>query len=153
DGRFVYVVNPGSNDLSAFQISGTNVQLTDRVPSGGTLPVSVAEWNGTIYVLNRSGTSGPDSGLRIQDFRVSKSGTLRSIPGSQMSLRATTTNAAQIGISPDGLWIVVTERGIDQIDVIPLSEAAHTPGAPHTLPSAGHGPFGFAFSDAVRLYV
>jgi 6-phosphogluconolactonase (cycloisomerase 2 family) len=67
-------------------------------------------------------------------------------------LETVNTNAAQIGISPDGHWIMVTERGIDQIDVIPLSDD-QTPGALHKVASAGHGPFGFAFSDALRLYI
>jgi 6-phosphogluconolactonase (cycloisomerase 2 family) len=61
-------------------------------------------------------------------------------------------NAAQIAISPDGLWIVVTEHGINEIDVVPLDQN-HVPGTPRSTASAGSGPFGFAFSDAARLYV
>lgn len=152
DGRFLYVVNPGSNDLSVFRISGTDLQLANRVPSGGTLPVSVVEWSGIVYVLNRNATSDPSSGPTIQGFRVSDSGALSAIPGSAMRLRAASTNAAQIGISPDGRWLVVTERGIDQVDLIPLS-ADHIPGPVRAVPSAGHGPFGFAFSDTLRLYI
>jgi 6-phosphogluconolactonase (cycloisomerase 2 family) len=152
DGRFLYVVNPGSNDVTVFQITDKNVKLTDRAPSGGTLPVSVAEWNGIVYVLNRNGSNGPGSGPMIQGFQVSPSGILRPIVGSALALRATNTNAAQIAISPDGLWIVVTERGISQIDVVPLDQN-HVPGTPRSAPSAGGGPFGFAFSDAARLYV
>jgi 6-phosphogluconolactonase len=47
DGQFLYAVNPGSNELTVFQLTNTSVQFTDRVPSGGTLPVSVsgAEWH------------------------------------------------------------------------------------------------------------
>jgi 6-phosphogluconolactonase len=67
-------------------------------------------------------------------------------------VRATDTNAAQIGISPDGLWIVVSERAVNEIDLIPLDQN-HVPGAPRSATSAGSGPFGFAFSDAARLYV
>ncbi|MDP9009384.1 MAG: lactonase family protein [Pseudomonadota bacterium] len=152
DGQFLYVVNPGSNDLTAFQVMDTGVQLTDRIPSGGILPVSVAEWNGIVYVLNRNGSSGAGSGPTIQGFQVSTSGILSPIAGSVMALRATDTNAAQIAISPDGLWILVTERGINEIDVVPLDQN-HAPGTPRSAASAGSGPFGFAFSDAARLYV
>jgi 6-phosphogluconolactonase len=152
DGHFLYVVNPGSNDLTVFQVTDTSLQLTDRVPSGGTLPVSVAEWNGIVYVLNRHGSSDSGSGPTIQGFEVSTSGILSPIAGSAIALRATDTNAAQIAISPDGLWILVTERGINQIDVVPLDQN-HVPGTPRSAASAGSGPFGFAFSDAVRLYV
>jgi 6-phosphogluconolactonase (cycloisomerase 2 family) len=47
---------------------------------------------------------------------------------------------------------VVTERGINQIDVVPLNDN-HLPGTPRSMTSAGNGPFGFAFTDKVRLYV
>lgn len=152
DGRLLYVVNPGSNDLTVFQLTGVSLQVSDRVPSGGTLPVSVTELNGIVYVLNRSGSGGAGSGPTIQGFEVSTSGKLSAIPGSNITLRAVDTNASQIGISPDGLWVVVTERGINEIDVVPLDQN-HVPGKPQSAPSAGSGPFGFAFSDAARLYV
>jgi DNA-binding beta-propeller fold protein YncE len=152
DNRHLYVVNPGSNDLSVFRMNGTDLQLADRVPTGGTLPVSVAEWNGIVYVLNRHSSPDPGTGPSIAGFRLSNTGTLTAIIGSSITLSSSNTNAAQIGISPDGHWIIVTERGIDQIDVIPLSED-DTPGTPHTVVSAGHGPFGFSFSDALRLYI
>jgi 6-phosphogluconolactonase (cycloisomerase 2 family) len=152
DGHFLYVVNPGSNDLTVFQVTGTSVQISDRVPSGGTLPVSVAEWNGVVYVLNRNGSSGVGSGPTIQGFQISGSGKLSPIAGSAISLQATDTNAAQISISPDGLWIVVTERGISQIDLLPLDQN-HLPNTPRSETSAGSGPFGFAFSDDMHIYV
>lgn len=152
DGQLLYAVNPGSDDLTVFQLTDTKLQLTDRVPSGGTLPVSVAEWNGIVYILNRNAGSGPGSGPTIQGFEVSTSGKLSPIPGSAIALRVTNTNAAQIAISPDGLWIVVTEHGSNQIDVVPLDQN-HVPGTPRSATSAGNGPFGFAFSDAGRLYV
>jgi 6-phosphogluconolactonase len=152
DGQFLYVVNPGSNDLTVFQLTNTSMHLTDRAPSGGILPVSVAEWNGIIYVLNRSGSSGPGSGPAIQGFQVSTSGILSPIAGSTMALRETDTNASQIAISPDGFWIVVTERAINEIDLVPL-DRNHVPGTRLTTTSAGSGPFGFAFSDEERLYV
>jgi len=152
DGRHLYVVNPGSNDVSVFRRNGADLQLTDRVPSGGSLPVSVVEWNGIIYVLNRHSSAGPTTGPTIAGFRVSGAGTLTEIVGSDTTLNTADTNAAQIGISPDGHWIMVTERALDQIDVIPLSDQ-QIPGQPRKIVSAGRGPFGFAFSDALRLYI
>ena len=152
DGHFLYVVNPGSDDLTVFQVTGTSVQVSDRVPSGGVLPVSVAEWNGVVYVLNRNGSSGVGSGPAIQGFQVSTSGKLTPIARSAISLQAADASAAQISISPDGLWIVVTEHGINQIDLLPLDQN-HLPGTPRRETSPGSGPFGFAFSDDMHLYV
>jgi 6-phosphogluconolactonase (cycloisomerase 2 family) len=152
DGRFLYVVNPGSNDVTVFQVTGTSIQVTDRVSTGGTLPVSVAEWNGIVYVLNRNGSSGAGSGPVIQGFQVSISGKLSPIAGSAGTLHSAETNPAQISISPDGLWIVVTEHGSSQIDVLPLDQN-YRPGTPRSETSAGRGPFGFAFSNDLHLYV
>jgi 6-phosphogluconolactonase (cycloisomerase 2 family) len=152
DGQFLYAVNPGSNDFTVFELTDTSVQLTDRVSSGGTLPVSVAEWNGIVYVLNRNGSSGSGSGPTIQGFQVSTTGRLSAIAGSAITLSEAGANAAQIAISPDGLWIVITERGTSQLDVIPLDQN-HLPGPPRTAASVGSGPFGFSFSDASHLYV
>lgn len=38
DGDELLVVNPGSNDVSVFQIHGHHLRLTDRVSSGGDSP-------------------------------------------------------------------------------------------------------------------
>ena len=152
DKQFLYVVNPGSNDLSVLHLTDTSMELTDRAPSGGTLPVSVAEWNGIVYVLNRNDSSGSGTGPTIQGFQVSTSGTLSSIAGSTLTLHPTDTTANQIAISPDGNWIIVTNRDSNQIDVIPLQQN-HVPGTPVTANSAGTGPFGFAFADAAHLYI
>ena len=152
DGRFLYVVNPASNDLSVFRVTDTTLQLTDRVPTAGTLPISVAEWNGVVYVLNRNGSSGAGSGSTIQGFQVSASGMLSPIASSAIQLQPTDRDAIQIAISPDWLWIVVTQRRANVIDVIPLNQN-RTPGTPFSAPSIGNGPFGFAFSNEARLYV
>jgi len=152
DRQFLYVVNPGSNDLSVFHLTDTTLTLADRMPSGGTLPVSVAEWNSIVYVLNRNASSGTGTGPTIQGFQVSTSGALSAITGSTMTLHPTDTTANQIAISPDGLWIIVTNRDSNQIDVIPLQQN-HAPGTPVTAKSAGSGPFGFEFTDATHLYV
>jgi 6-phosphogluconolactonase len=152
DGAFLYVVNPGSDDLSVFRVASSAIELADRVASGGALPVSVAEWNGIVYVLNRHAVGAAGSGPVIQGFRVAESGRLSPIPGSTLALRATDTSGAQIAISPDGRWILVTERGINEVDAVPLLPG-FVPGVPRSSPSAGGGPFGFGFGDSLRLYV
>ncbi|MGH9453026.1 MAG: beta-propeller fold lactonase family protein, partial [Terriglobia bacterium] len=42
DGHFLFAANAGSNDISVMQVSPTRVSLIDKVPSGGTEPVSIA---------------------------------------------------------------------------------------------------------------
>src|SRR5438093_10683965 len=52
NGAWLYAVNAGSNDVSAFAIDGDVLTLTDRVASGGTQPISVTANGGLVYVLN-----------------------------------------------------------------------------------------------------
>jgi len=97
DRQFLYIVNPGSNDLTVFRLTNTSVHLTDARRLR-TLPVSVAEWNGTIYVLNRNGAAAGieshHSGIRSLDL-----GNL-SPSRSTIALRDTDTNASQIASVP-----------------------------------------------------
>src|SRR6266545_5439775 len=41
DGRWLFAVNAGSNDISAFQVTESGLALTSRVASGGIRPISV----------------------------------------------------------------------------------------------------------------
>ena len=148
DRGHVLAVNPGSAELSVLRITGQELQVTHVSPSGGEVPVSVAERNGLIYVLNREGASGET----ISGFRLHPDGTLVPIAGSSTGLSAPSTEAAQIALSPDGRFVVVTETGTSMISVFPI-DGNGVAGNRRTQPSLGRGPFGFAFRNASQLYV
>src|SRR5258708_22987127 len=42
DGRMLFAVNAGSNDVSAFTVSPAGLTLTSRTASGRTLPISLS---------------------------------------------------------------------------------------------------------------
>src|SRR6188472_3846436 len=52
DGRWLLVVNAGSDELSLFAVEPGGLRLSDRVGSGGRRPTSVAVRDGLVYVLN-----------------------------------------------------------------------------------------------------
>ncbi|MGH2368240.1 MAG: beta-propeller fold lactonase family protein, partial [Chloroflexota bacterium] len=79
-GRWLFAVNPGSNDLSVFRVHGGDLTLTDRAPSGGTQPISVTVHYGLVYVLNDGGTAN------ISGFRLSQQGKLSPLPDSTRPL-------------------------------------------------------------------
>src|SRR5215471_923340 len=56
--RFLFAVNAGSNDVSAFAVdaTGLHLRLLDRESSGGTQPVSVAVNSNLVYVVNGRGS-------------------------------------------------------------------------------------------------
>lgn len=152
DRAYVLVVNPGSDDLSAFRITRDGLQLTDRAPSGGRLPVSVAERGGLVYVLNRGSEAGDPAGDTISALHLEADGELIAIPDSTLPLSARSTGAVQVAFSPDGAFIVVTERDTGLIDTFSV-DADGLVGNHHTQPSAGRGPFGFAFRNPSQVYV
>jgi 6-phosphogluconolactonase len=152
DGRYVFVVNPGSDDVSAFQITAQGLTLTARAATGGRFPVSVTERGGLVYVLNRGSEVNDPNGDNISGLRLAVDGGLSPIPGSTNQLSGANTNSAQIEFSPNGSLIVVTEHGAGFIDTYTV-DVNGVAGGHQVQQSAGTGPFGFAFRNASQLYV
>ncbi len=117
--------------------------LRQTIATGDTAPRSVTEHRSLVYVLN---TGAPS----LVGFRVGKAG-LESIEGSHRQLREG-ADPAQVGFSPDGKRLLVTERGTDSIVVFPV-DAAGLLGEPVVQPSAGPTPYGFAFAGESTLVV
>ena len=136
----LFAVNAGSNDVSVFAVDGLNLRLLDRAPSGGTTPVSVAVHENLVYVVNGGGTPN------IQGFLVEpSSGDLIQIPGSSQPLPGgASASPGQIGISPDGDVLLVTEKGTNQIETWTLTDEG-LPVNGKVIASHGAVPFGFTF--------
>ena len=73
------------------------------------------------------------------------------VAGSRRDLAAG-TDPAQVGFSPDGARLVVTQRGTNAIAVYPVLETGHL-GEPVVQPSSGPTPYGFAFTKGGGLVV
>lgn len=145
DARWLLVANAGSNSLSVFDARGRRLRLTDVEPTGGARPVSVTAHRGLVYVLH----AGSDE---ITGFRLGRRGQLTPIAGSTRGLSGTGTAAAQVGFSPDGDVLVVTERATNQIVTFTVDEDG-LPGPALAQPSSGVTPFGFAFRKRHHLIV
>src|SRR5213080_1292635 len=70
DGRWLFAVNAGSNDVSVFAVRPSGVSLAGRTASGGTRPISLTIHRNVLYVLNAGGDGN------ISGFTVSASGDL-----------------------------------------------------------------------------
>ncbi|MDQ3700168.1 MAG: lactonase family protein, partial [Chloroflexota bacterium] len=138
EGRWLLAVNPGSDDVSIFRVHADRLELTDRVMSGGTLPISVTIHDDLVYVLNDGGTAN------ITGFRIERGGKLRLLPGSTKPLSTAAPDAAQVGFSPDGDVLVVTEKATNVISTYRVGRDGIAMG-PRAQPSNGATPFGFAF--------
>ncbi|PYP43379.1 MAG: 3-carboxymuconate cyclase [Gemmatimonadetes bacterium] len=138
DGRRLFAVNAGSNDVSVFSVGPAGLSLASRTASGGTLPISLTVHGNALYVLNAGGAGN------ISGFTVGATGGLTPIPGSIQPLSATNVGPAQVSFSPDGRRLVVTEKNTNLLDVYAV-DANGAAGARTSFTSAGGTPFGFAF--------
>ncbi|MEO5902353.1 MAG: beta-propeller fold lactonase family protein [Ilumatobacteraceae bacterium] len=136
------VVNAGSDQLSLFTVRGNgDLVLTDIEATGGSHPISVTVDGDVAYVLN-----GGDQ--TVTGFRV-RSGQLRMIAGSHQSLPG--SGAAQISFDRDGRRLVVTEKAMSTIDVLPVRGGVA--GAAVSNASTGITPFGFAIDARNHVIV
>lgn len=146
DNRWLYAVNAASNDISVLSVRSQGLVVTDIVPSGGTLPISLTIDRGLLYVLN-AGENGNISGFTIQ-----RKGRLAPLPGSTRPLSGPNTSPAQIAFNPDGGILVVTEKASNLIDTYVVAEDGLVTG-PYVNTSVNATPFGFAFDHRGRLFV
>lgn len=146
DGHYLLVVNAGSDEISSFNVRGTQLTLRSRLPSGGSHPTSVAVRDHLAYVLN----AGQDS--NISGFWLDPVGRLFAIPGSTRTLSAAMPSAAQVAIAPRGLGVVVTEKGTSLIDTFAFRRNGTLDSAV-THASAGSTPYGFDISEDGTLVV
>jgi 6-phosphogluconolactonase len=149
-GRWLLAVNAGSDEISLLSGRGASPVLLDRVGSGGRRPVSIALRGRLVYVLNAGGAAGDAD--NITGFRIELGDRLAQIPGSTRALSAASTGPAQISFTPDGDFLVVTERMTNKIVTYELDEEGLT-GSPLVQSSAGATPFGFAFAKRGVLLV
>jgi len=149
NGRRLFVVNAGSNQISVLAVRKDGLEVVDVVDSGGEMPISLTLHGSFLYVLNAWGSGN------ITGFRVRDNGELLPLDGSTQPLSnggtGDTPQPAQISFGRDGRLLVVTEKATNMIDVFPVENGIAGPPVSH--PSAGMTPFGFAFAKRNDLIV
>lgn len=145
NGRFLFAVDAGSDDLAVFEVEGRRLREIGRFDTGGTRPTSVTSHGDLVYVLNAGGVGN------ITGFRQRENGRLFAISFSSRSLSGANVGPAQIQFTPRGDALVVTEKGTNMIDTWPI--LWDRPGALATTPSSGLTPFGFDFDNRGHLIV
>ncbi|MGH8019937.1 MAG: beta-propeller fold lactonase family protein [Opitutaceae bacterium] len=78
DGDWLLTVNAGSSEVSLFEVAENLLILRDIVPSGGTMPVSVALQDDLVYVLNAGGDGAPGN---ITGFNLAPASGVHRFPG------------------------------------------------------------------------
>jgi len=149
-GRYLLVVNAGSNNVSVFGVHGDTLSLVERESTGGKMPISVTESRGFVYVLNAGGNvGGKDS---IVGFKLGFGGKLMPLAGSMRPLSQASTGPAQVGFSGGGQNVIVTEKNTNIIDTF-VVRADGLLNGPFMHMSKAPTPFGFAFDLRGHLLV
>jgi 6-phosphogluconolactonase (cycloisomerase 2 family) len=140
----LFAVNAASNSVSVFAVNGDQLSLRQVLSSSGAFPVSVAESNGLVYVLNA------EDGGSVAGYRVA-GGQLHPIEGSLRPLGLTTPTDStqfthtpgQVAFSPNGSQVIVTTKAstnaIDVFTVLPNGRLTNQPvvnNEPGTVPFA-----------------
>jgi 6-phosphogluconolactonase len=141
DGRHLYAVNAGSDEISVFDVFPDFLVLRDIASSGGANPISLTVHDELLYVVNagRAGVPGNIAGFALDG------GQLHSIAGASQPLSAAAVAPAQIQFAPWGDVLVVTEKATNNILTYQVDSAGGV-SAPRVTPSAGNTPFGFAIT-------
>jgi 6-phosphogluconolactonase len=144
DGRWLLVVNAGSDELSLFAVQPDGLRHADLVRSGGSKPTSVAVSGALVYVLN-NGTPNI-SGFNLTD------GKLTALTHSTRPLSGADADPAQISFTPGGGALIATERGTNSISSYILDQRGYAQG-PTTIKSSGQTPYGFGLTKDGSLIV
>src|SRR5207248_2824951 len=134
NGRWVFAVDAGSNDIAAFAVDHDGLVLAGRVSSGGTTPISVTTSGDLVYVLNAgsrtiagfavtstglSPIAGSPAGLSAaSSYQLNADGSLTLITGS-----AATTQAAAcwVAVTNNGRWAFTANAASDSISTFAIA--------------------------------
>jgi 6-phosphogluconolactonase len=144
DGRWLLVVNAGSDELSLFAVQPDGLRLAGRAGSGGSNPTSVAIGGTLVYVLN-NGTPNI-SGFHIADGKLTELG------GSTRPLSSADADPAQVSFTPDGRVLIASERGTSTISSYLIDQDGYAQN-PATIKSSGQTPYGFGLTADGSLIV
>jgi 6-phosphogluconolactonase len=141
NGLLLAVVNGGSNSVSVFAVGPRgNLALVETASSGGLDPISVTIHGIWVYVLNNGSATVPGN---ISGFVLSPFG---HGPTDTQALNAAASSPEQVGFTPNGRDLLVTEKASNTIDVFPVNFFGLAGPAVTTTLSSGIGPYGFGFT-------
>ncbi len=146
DDDVILAVNAGSNSVSSFKINGGGLNLKSTVNSGGMRPVSIAQHEDIVFVLNAGGTNN------ISGFKLKNNGKLEPIANSTRPLSAASTGPAQVSFINEGKVLVITEKATNKIVTYTVNENG-IPGTMHSITSSSPTPFGFATAENRNIFV
>ncbi|MEJ2743881.1 MAG: beta-propeller fold lactonase family protein [Gammaproteobacteria bacterium] len=149
DLRMLFAVNAGDNTVTAFTTLTRDAVLKSvaHVPSGGTLPVSVAVSQNRLYVLNVGGTG------TVATFEIAGNGELLLLDTLELGLDNPTCipfdqamAPGQIGVDALGRRLIITHGAGQELLSAPLDDDGIPTDSLITTTTPGVVPFAFDVS-------
>jgi 6-phosphogluconolactonase (cycloisomerase 2 family) len=110
DNRYLYACNPGSDDVTVFEVNGNKLKLVQKVYAGDQ-PTSITLSGNLAYVLDSS-----VAGNGITGFTVAN-GRLTPITDSFQALSSPIAVPGEVRFTPNGQALVVTHKVGSAFDV------------------------------------
>lgn len=112
DGRFLLAVDAGSNEISVMEVTQDGLRFADKAPSGGDVPVAVANHGNLVYVINEGEHSQDLNGARptMTGYFLDNQGKLSPIPNSSRVTGSPDAQPGDILFSPDGRFLIITDK-------------------------------------------
>jgi 6-phosphogluconolactonase (cycloisomerase 2 family) len=148
NGRFLFVVNHGSDSVTSFQVTQRGLKRVSVAPSGGIAPLSITiSRNGKLaYVVNEGNPA------TISGFKVGSKGKLSPISNSTRQLAYPAGAPGDIAFNHNGKVLAVSDRmagpgdAPDYIETFKVGRDGRATALPPTLVTAAQGPFGMEFT-------
>ena len=117
DHTLLFAVNAGSGTVSVFKVENSRLFLIDEISAAGSEPVAVAQQGNLVYVLDAGGQGS------VTGYRLQFDGTLKQIENSTAFLTPFDggSGAGSLSISPNGRFLLVTERVANTVDAFPIN--------------------------------
>ena len=155
DGRFLLTVNAGSNDISVLAVTNDGLELTDRAPSGGDVPVAIAQHGNLVYVINEGELSANELGKvpSMTGYFIDENGHLTPIANSFRITGRPDAQPAELLFSPDGKWLIITDKFAESfIHILQVNDDGTTQDVRDYVSNVP-APFGIAFAHRNILAV
>ena len=150
DHRYLYACNPGSDDVTVFEVNGSSLRFLQKIDAGDQ-PLSLTIFGRLLYVMDGSVAS-----TQITGFTIGADGLLAPLPNSTKALSSPIAVPGEVLFSPNGKLLVVTQKVASTIgptiDVFQIDENG-LPSDPIPNPSFGMRPFAEAFRKDGTLFV
>jgi 6-phosphogluconolactonase len=149
DGRFLLAVNAGSNDFSVFAVTNNSLELVDKAPSNGDVPVCIAQHGNLVYVVNEGELSADELGKvpSMTGYFIDEKGHLTPIPNSFRITGGPDAQPADVLFSPDGRWLFITDKFAETLIHVLQVDDDGTTHEVRDYVSNIPAPFGMAFTS------